>query len=105
MQMVSVYTPDGNKLAMTHYCDAGNQPRMATPPLKGTETEFPFSMTGITNLASPEEGHMVGLTIKIDDKDHFTELWTWKQEGKTGTTLFHFSRKGCVETKPCSVGM
>jgi len=28
MDMVTVYHPDGARLVMTHYCSAGNQPRM-----------------------------------------------------------------------------
>lgn len=92
-QMVTVYTPDGDKLAMTHYCAAGNQPRMETGTLTGTEKEFQFKLTGITNLAKEDEGHMVGLTIHIEDKDHFTERWTWIEAGKTSTEVFHLTRK------------
>lgn len=104
-QMVTLYTSDGDKLAMTHYCSAGNQPRMETPPLKTGDKEFPFTMTGITNLSKPDEGHMAALTMKVEDKNHFTEAWTWNEAGKPGTTVFHFTRKGCIETKPCSLGM
>jgi hypothetical protein len=93
MEMVTVYTPDGDKLAMTHYCDAGNQPHMETPALKAADHEFPFRMTSIGNLAKPDEGHMVALTVSVEDKDHYTEVWTWSEAGKTGTTTFHFTRK------------
>jgi len=30
-QMVTMYTPDGNRLALTHYCSKGNQPHLETP--------------------------------------------------------------------------
>src|SRR5574341_2226177 len=29
-EMVSVYSPDGDKLAMTHFCSVGNQPQLRT---------------------------------------------------------------------------
>jgi hypothetical protein len=93
MQMVSVYTPDGDKLAMTHFCDAGNQPRMETPALKHGDNEFAFHMTGVGNLTSAKEGHMVALTLRVEDRDHYSEVWTWSEAGKTATSVFHFTRK------------
>ena len=91
-QMVTLYTPDGNRLAMTHYCAAGNQPHMESPAVTGDQKEFDFSLTGITNLANPNAGHMRHLVIQIADQDHFTEHWTWRENGKDQTTTIHFSR-------------
>jgi hypothetical protein len=91
-QMVTLYTPDGNRLAMTHYCAAGNQPRMETIAVTGEQKEFDFSFTGITNLLGPNAGHMRHLVIQIADPDHFTERWTWRENGKDRTTTFHFMR-------------
>lgn len=92
-QMVTLYSPDGNRVVMTHYCSAGNQPRMETPPTTGDQKEFEFSFQGITNLASAESGHMHHLVIKIDDNDHFSEQWTWRENGKDRTETFLFTRK------------
>jgi hypothetical protein len=91
-QMVTLYTPDGNRLAMTHYCAAGNQPRMETPAVTGDQKEFDFSFTGITNLMSSNSGHMRHLLIRIADQDHFTEQWTWRENGKDRITTIHFKR-------------
>jgi len=91
-QMVTLYTPNGNRLAMTHYCAAGNQPRMESPAVTGDQKEFDFSLTGITNLANPNSGHMRHLLIQIADQDHFTEKWTWRENGKDQTHTFHFKR-------------
>jgi hypothetical protein len=91
-QMVTLYTPDGSRLAMTHYCAAGNQPRMETPAVTGDQKEFDFSLTGITNLANPNAGHMRHLVIQIADQDHFTEKWTWREKGKDETHTIHFKR-------------
>jgi hypothetical protein len=92
-QMVTLYSPDGNRVVMTHYCSAGNQPRMETAPTAGDQKEFEFSFKDITNLASAESGHMHQLVIKIDDNDHFTEQWTWRENGKDQTETFLFTRK------------
>ena len=91
-QMVSLYTADGNRLAMTHYCAAGNQPRMETLAITGDQKEFDFSFTGITNLMNPNAGHMHHLVIQIADQDHFTEQWTWRENGKERTNTLHFKR-------------
>jgi hypothetical protein len=91
-QMVTLYTADGNRLAMTHYCAAGNQPRMETLAVTGDQKEFDFSFTGITNLTNPNSGHMRHLLIQIADQDHFTEQWTWRENGKDRITTIRFRR-------------
>jgi xanthine/CO dehydrogenase XdhC/CoxF family maturation factor len=91
-QMVTLYTADGNRLAMTHYCAAGNQPRMATQAVTADQKEFDFSFAGTTNLMSSNSGHMHHLVIQMADQDHFTEQWTWRENGKDRTTTIHFTR-------------
>jgi hypothetical protein len=92
-QMVTLYSPDGNRVAVTHYCSAGNQPRMETDASTSDQKEFSFFFQGATNLASPESGHMHHLTIKIADNDHFSEEWTWHENGKDQSHAFQFTRK------------
>jgi hypothetical protein len=92
-QMVTLYHPDGNRVAMTHYCSAGNQPRMETAATTADQKEFDFSFQGITNLPSPESGHMHHLVIKIADRDHFSEVWTWQEGGKDQVHSLEFTRK------------
>jgi hypothetical protein len=92
-QMVTLYTADGDRLALTHYCEAGNQPRMETLAITGDPKEFDFSFTGITNLMNSNSGHMHHLVIQIADQDHFTEQWTWRENGKDRIHTIHFTRK------------
>jgi hypothetical protein len=92
-QMVTLYTPDGNRVALTHYCSAGNQPRMESPAITGTTDEFVFAFTGATNLASPEDSHMHRLVLQIDDADHFSETWTNRAKGHDTKQTFDFVRK------------
>src|SRR5271154_994392 len=42
-QMVTLYTADGNRVALTHYCSIGNQPHMETPAVAPDANEFAFA--------------------------------------------------------------
>jgi hypothetical protein len=92
-QMVTLYSPDGDRVAVTHYCSAGNQPRMETKSMTGDQKEFDFTFSGITNLPTPASGHMHHLAIKITDSDHFSEQWTWRENDKDRVESFQFTRK------------
>ena len=92
-EMVTVYTPDGDRLAVTHFCSAGNQPQMRTAPVTGAVKQFSFTFLRATNLASPAMGHMHHLTVTLPDQSHFTQEWTWQENGKAHTEVFRFTRK------------
>jgi hypothetical protein len=92
-EMVTLYTADEGRVAMTHYCSMGNQPRLETPVVSATSDEFVFAFTGVTNLASPDEQHMHRMVVQIDDADHFTETWTLRAKGHDTKKMFNFVRK------------
>jgi hypothetical protein len=93
-EMVTLYSRDGDKLAMIHLCEMGNQPRMETESLAENSDTFDFSFTGGTNLKSRDDLHMDHMTLHVIDKDHFDETWTARQNGKdVEKALFHFTRK------------
>jgi hypothetical protein len=93
-EMITVYTPDGDRLAMTHFCSSGNQPQMQTGPITGDANPLSFEFVRATNLASPAAGHMHHLTVTLLDPDHLTQEWTWQEGGKAQPQLFRFTRKG-----------
>jgi hypothetical protein len=69
LEMISMYTVDGNDLIMTHYCVIGNQPRMrATAKTVGKELKFEFD--GGANLDPKKDKHMHSATLKFADDDH-----------------------------------
>lgn len=80
--MISMFHLDGNRLMMTHYCGAGNQPRMVgTLSPDGKTIKFDF--LDATNL-SAQPGHMQHLTLTMIDADHHTEQWEFQDaDGKT----------------------
>lgn len=92
-QMVTLYTADGERVALTHYCSIGNQPHMETPAVSSSANEFAFGFVSATNLASADDMHMHQMTLKIEDADHFTETWTMHMNGKEQTMTFQFTRK------------
>jgi hypothetical protein len=91
-EMISMFSAEGNRIVLTHYCSAGNQPTLETPVLSGANNKLDFSFVRATGLKSPEDGHMVGLSITFEDKDHLTQIWNYSDHGKHETDLFTFTR-------------
>ncbi len=91
--MVTMFNPDGDSsVIVTHYCAAKNQPRFVLAESKDPNA-LRFEFKDITNLASPDAGHMRGLTIRFKDADHHTEEWTWREKGKDMVEAMEFVRK------------
>ena len=88
--MVSVYHPDGDSILMTHYCAAGNQPRMRAR-MSGADS-LTFQFVDVANLKRVGDGRMQRLVIKFQDADHVTEEWTWKEGSKETISVFHLKR-------------
>ena len=89
--MISMIHLDGDRLLLTHYCGAGNQPRMkATLEPDGKSVSFDF--VDATNLASPDSGHMHRVIFSFPDPNHHTEEWTFLDHGKEMKELFTLQR-------------
>jgi hypothetical protein len=92
-EMITMYSADGDHLVVTHYCSAGNQPMMQTGPITGPATKFTFSFVRATGMKTPDEGHMVNLTVTMPDHDHLIQEWTFLEKGKAQTEIFTYTRK------------
>ncbi|MGH9713319.1 MAG: hypothetical protein ACRD5M_08475 [Candidatus Acidiferrales bacterium] len=92
-QMVTIYAPDGERIAMTHFCSIGNQPRMGTKATTANQKEFDFTFSGGTNIAGPDDPQMNHLLLRIVDKDHFIEVWGFSMKGKVQQSTIQFMRK------------
>jgi hypothetical protein len=90
--MVTMFNPDGDAVIATHYCAAKNQPRYVLAPTNDPKV-LAFEFKDITNLSSPDAGHMRGVVIRIKDAAHHTEEWTWRQNGKDTVHAMEFTRK------------
>ena len=78
---ITMFNLDADRLLLTHYCDAGNRPRMVgkiSPDGKTLEFEF-LDLSGST-----EPGHMQHVTFTFIDADHHIEKWQFAMaDGKT----------------------
>ena len=69
---------DGDRLMATHYCDAGNRPRMvARPSPDGKKVEFDF----VDLSGGNEHGHMYHAVFTLIDANHHIEDWTYMMPG------------------------
>jgi uncharacterized protein (TIGR03066 family) len=81
VEMITLYYVDGDQLKLTHYCMAGNQPTMVATYTPETKT-FKFDFASITNLKSPDAGHMHHAVYTLIDSDHFKTIWTFRKDQK-----------------------
>lgn len=88
--MINMYTPEGSKLTMVHYCASGNQPRMRADAPSGNDIAFDF--VDIANLPDANADHMHDLTLHIVDADHIEQQWTSKEKGKMTNYVFKLTR-------------
>jgi hypothetical protein len=96
-EMVTMYHMDGVKLMLTHYCSAGNQPRMVAKnwEVDATAQKIRFGYSSATNLASTRTGHMHEMEMTIDSPDKMHATWTYFQDGVLGhQAKFDMTRKG-----------
>jgi hypothetical protein len=91
--MISMFHLDGpNRLLMTHYCGAGNQPRMEAS-ISPDGKRITFAFVDATNLASPDAGHMQRMILTLVDDNHHTEEWVFADHGKEQKEFFDLRRK------------
>ncbi len=96
MEMLSVYHMDKGDLLMTHYCAAGNQPRMKLNTRKSTAGELVFDFAGGTNLNPRRDMHM------------HSQRMTLPHAGKAGAqklTTTGTSWEGGKENAGCTIAM
>lgn len=92
-EMITMYHLDNDRLLLTHYCAAGNQPQMMAGP-GATPDEIAFSFLGATNLKNPNDGHMHAARFRFLGKDKLETIWTYFQDGKAAENAsFKLERK------------
>ncbi len=92
-EMVSVYHLDGDDMRMTHYCAAGNQPRLKLDRASSTPTRFVFVFDGGTNLNPAKDMHIHAMTMTFGKDGEVDCAWEGYMAGKkSGTTHFQLSR-------------
>ncbi len=92
VSMVTLYAPDGASILATHYCAAGNQPRMraAGSPDGGS---LAYEFVDVSNSSGSSEV-MRRLVVQFVDPDHFRQIWTSRApDGKEHSAVFEYTRK------------
>ena len=78
---ITMFYVDGDRLLLTHYCDAGNRPRMtASMTPDGKTVEFKF--LDVANFNSAQGGYMQHAVFTTLDANHHIEDWTFLVQGK-----------------------
>jgi hypothetical protein len=90
--MISMIHMDGDRVLLTHYCSAGNQPRMQASMSPDGRT-ITFAFVDATNLASPADGHMDHVIFTFIDANHHTEEWHYLDHGKEMSERIDLQRK------------
>ena len=90
--MITMFNLDGARLVMTHYCAAGNEPRMQAS-ISPDGKIITFNFVDAMNLASPDTPHMQKLVLTLVDDNHHTEEWTFSANGKEHKEIFDLHRK------------
>jgi len=89
--MISMFHMDGDRLLLTHYCSAGNQPRMAASVSPDGKT-FTFTYVDATNLSAPDAGHMQQMILTVVDQNHHIEEWIFADQGHEHRVTFDLHR-------------
>ena len=80
--MATVFHLDGDRLLLTHYCVARNQPRLVATTISPDSRRIEFDFLDGTNMRSPEAGHMRRAVFTIDSSDSYRSRWTFSQNGQ-----------------------
>lgn len=89
-EMTNMYHLDGDQIVVTHYCGAGNQPRMVSTMI--TPGRIVFELDDISNYTGGPHGYMGRLELEFVNKDHVIQHWTNFDSPETGTAVFDLKR-------------
>jgi hypothetical protein len=93
--MLTTYHLDEGQLVLTHFCGAGNQPRMRLKSVEEGGRRILFEIYDITNLASPDAYHSIALEVVFLNDERVDLAYRGKSGGEESVQLFQLSR-----TKP-----
>jgi len=80
--MLTVYHLDGDRLLLTHYCVAGNQPRMEADLSGSASDRLDFELVDATGLERAGEGHMHSAHFRFLPDGSMEQEWVFLEEGR-----------------------
>jgi hypothetical protein len=93
---ISVYTRDGSRILLTHFCALtpdGHVARLETAPVQSSVDGLEFVYRDATNLHSLAAPHMRHILLTVRDHDHFSEKWTKTEKGSDTVFDLNFVRR------------
>ncbi len=81
-EMITMYYLDSGRLLLTHYCMAGNQPRMSLKRFDPATGELEFDFLDATGLKDESAGHMRRAQFRLVDPNRYTSRWEFVENGK-----------------------
>ncbi len=94
-EMTNLYHMDGDEIVCTHYCAAGNQPRMVASGVEQTESgpSMHFKVESVSNFAEGQEHYMGWLRLTFEDADTIRQDWVSFDEHGNETNQMTFVMK------------
>jgi len=80
--MMTTFFLDVDRLLLTHYCEARNQPTLVATTIDDATRRVVFRFVSGTNMKSRDTGHMHSHAIEFVDDDHLRSSWSWYGDGK-----------------------
>lgn len=68
--MATAYHLDNEGLMLTHYCGAGNQPRMRAVSFDEAHRLLRFEFLDVTNLSAPDDYYTTVVELLFEDDNH-----------------------------------
>ena len=81
-KMATAFYLDGERLMLTHYCVARNQPRLEATSFSNDGKTVVFTFVDATNLRSRDQGHMDKAVLTFESPDRVVSRWSWYQDGR-----------------------
>jgi len=91
--MSSFYHRDGDDVRLTHYCNAGNQPRMKAVSYDAKKGVLKFEFVDITNLKAPDAYHTRDLEVRFVNVDRVVLEFTGMKNGETSASPITLTRR------------
>jgi hypothetical protein len=81
-EMATAFYLDGDRLLLTHYCVAKNQPRLEATAFADGGRTVVFTFKDGANIPTRDRGHMDRAVFTFEAPDRVRSRWTWYQDGK-----------------------
>jgi len=91
--MTTAYHLDNGTLVLTHFCGAGNQPRMRVKTIENGGRHIAFEMYDITNLKSPDAYRSTSLDVLFHDDGTVDLAYGGWSAGRSSTQTFQLLRR------------